>query len=182
MCGIGANSLTLFGIVSGLAAGIAVGLEEYLCGLALLLINRVMDGLDGAVARASGITDFGGYLDIVGDFVFYVCIPVGFGIASPENLLPALFLVASFALTGVSFLAYAALASKRGLTTELHGKKSFLYNTGLAEGAETIAAFALMCVFPEGFGIIAVIFTGLCLLTVIQRSLKARRTFPSDRP
>ena len=86
-------------------------------------------------------SDFGGFLDIICDFAFYIAVPIGFGFAVSTNLPFALILVGSFTLTGISFLAYAAIASKKGAETEAHGKKSFFYHTGLAEGTETIIAF-----------------------------------------
>jgi hypothetical protein len=88
-----------------------------------------------------------------------------------------LVLVASFVLTGVSFLAFAVVAAEKGAETEAHGKKSFFYSTGLAEGTETIAVFIAMCVFPAHFNVIAFAYAGLCVLTVIQRSVLAISTF-----
>ena len=175
--GITANGVTLIGMALGLAAAWMIAQEAYGWGLALLLANRLLDGLDGAVARASGMTDFGGYLDIVADFVFYVAVPVGFGFAALANLMPALVLVAAFTLTGISFLAFATIAAKRGEETSDHGAKSFFYSTGLAEGAETIAVFVLMCLMPQHFAIIAYVYAGLCLLTVLQRTMLARASF-----
>ena len=133
--------------------------------------------LEVEVARATKTTDLGGYLDILVDFVFYVAIPVGFGLADPENARFALLLVASFTLTGVSFLAFATIAAKRGLETAAHGKKSFFYSTGIAEGTETIAAFLLMCLAPAWFPAIATVYAILCLLTVAQRTVAAAALF-----
>lgn len=175
--GIGANTVTFAGMVVGLAAGVALANGQTTLGLALILVNRLLDGLDGAVARATRLSDFGGYLDIIADFIFYVAVPVGFAFATEANRLPAVLLLASFALTGTSFLAYATLAAKRGLETTAHGRKSFFYNTGLAEGGETIAAFILMCLWPAHFGLIALVFAVLCGLTVLQRSLAAWEHF-----
>lgn len=175
--GITANQVTVAGAICGALAGVAIGLGQPLIGLGLILASRLLDGLDGAIARASQPTDFGGYLDIVCDYVFYLAVPLGFGFAAPENLPYALALVAAFTLTAVSFLAYAALAAKRGVETQAHGPKSFFYSTGLAEGAETILAFVLMCLLPGLFPAVAAVFTGLCVLTVIQRSIIARRVF-----
>ena len=175
--GIGANPVSLAGAACGALAGVAIGLGQPLAGLGLVLASRLLDGLDGAIARVKGPTDFGGYLDILCDYVFYLAVPLGFGLATPGNLPFALLLVASFTLTAVSFLAYAALAARRGLETRAHGLKSFFYSTGLAEGAETLLAFVLMCLWPAGFPLIASIFGGLCLLTVIQRSVIAWRVF-----
>jgi phosphatidylglycerophosphate synthase len=175
--GISANAVTLAGLVPAVAAAFAVAQHQYLAGLALILLNRLIDGLDGAVARASGITDFGGYLDTVADYVFYVAVPLGFGLAAAENTLAAMLLIASFTLTCASFLAFAAIAAKRGEGSAKRGTKSFVYSTGLAEGAETIAAFVAMCLWPEQFPAIAFGFAALCLVTVIQRSLLAHRAF-----
>jgi phosphatidylglycerophosphate synthase len=175
--GVSANGLTFAGLALGLAGAGAIALGQIGWGLALIIANRLLDGLDGAVARVRGPTDLGGYFDIVADFAFYVSVPLGFGILSSANTLPALVLVASFVLTGVSFLAFAVIAGKRGATTEAHGKKSFFYSTGLAEGAETIAVFIAMCMAPQWFGAIAYVYAALCVLTVVQRSAMALAAF-----
>jgi phosphatidylglycerophosphate synthase len=175
--GVGANAMTLFGAALGIAAGGAAAYHHYWLALALILANRLADGLDGAVARASGGSDFGGYLDIVCDFAFYVAVPLGFGLASPANLIPALVLTASFTLTGASFLAFAVHAAKRGEETAAHGAKSFFYSTGLAEGGETIAVFIAFCLAPIWFAPLAYGYAALCLATVIQRSAMAARMF-----
>jgi phosphatidylglycerophosphate synthase len=176
--GFTANQVTLAGAVIGIASGVAIGYRYYLLGLTLLLLSRLLDGLDGAVARATKQSDFGGYLDIVSDFAFYVAVPLGFGFAVAANLPFAIILIASFTLTGISFLAYAVMAAKRGHETSAHGKKSFFYNTGLAEGTETIIAFVLMCLLPNNFAIIAVIYSAMCVITVIQRTIAAKVDFP----
>ena len=175
--GLTANQVTLAGGAVGIAAGVAIGYQHYLLGLALLLSSRLFDGLDGAIARATRQTDFGGYLDIVSDFAFYIAVPIGFGFALPANLPFALILVGSFTLTGISFLAYAVMAAKQGRETEAHGKKSFFYNSGLAEGTETITAFVLMCLMPQYFTVIAAIYSAMCVVTVFQRTLAAKADF-----
>lgn len=175
--GVTANGLTFAGLALGLAGAGAIAFGHVDWGLALIIANRIADGLDGAVARARGPSDLGGYFDIVADFAFYVSIPLAFGILSPGNTLPALVLVASFVLTGVSFLAFAVIAAKRGEETIAHGRKSFFYSTGLAEGAETIAVFIAMCVWPAWFGVIAYAYAGLCVATVFQRSAMAASVF-----
>jgi phosphatidylglycerophosphate synthase len=175
--GVTANGLTFTGLALGLGGAAAIALGHIGWGLALILANRLCDGLDGAVARVRGPSDLGGYFDIVADFAFYVAIPLGFGVMAAANTLPALVLVASFVLTGVSFLAFAVIAAKRGAETHAHGRKSFFYSTGLAEGAETIAVFIAMCLFPAWFGALAYAYAGLCALTVLQRSALAVSAF-----
>lgn len=175
--GISADMLTLASGAAGVLAGGFISQGWYGAGLLLILLSRLLDGLDGAVARATKTTDLGGYLDIVADFFFYVAVPIGFGFADPRNMPFALVLVGTFALTGVSFLAFATVAAKRGTETSAHGKKSFFYSTGIAEGAETIVVFILMCLQPSYFPIIAGIYAAVCLITVAQRSLMAMRLF-----
>nr|WP_298929828.1 CDP-alcohol phosphatidyltransferase family protein [uncultured Erythrobacter sp.] len=175
--GISANMLTFGGLAIGLGGAAAIALGHVWLGLALIVANRLADGLDGAIARANGPTTLGGYFDIVADFAFYVSVPLGFGVMTPENTLPALVLVASFVLTGVSFLAFAVIAAERGDASDAHGKKSFFYSTGLAEGAETIAVFIAMCVFPAWFAVLAYVYAALCVITVFQRSALAMAQF-----
>ncbi len=175
--GVTANIVTLSGIALAIAAGVVLAQGHYGWGLALTIANRLLDGLDGAVARATRLSDFGGYLDIVGDFLFYLAVPLGFGLADPAHLKPALALLFCFGLTGISFLAFATLAAKRGLETTAHGKKSFFYNTGLAEGTETIAVFIAICLWPQHFTALAYGFAALCLITVAQRTAAAWSLF-----
>ncbi len=175
--GVSANMLTFGGLAVGLAGAASIAFGQLWLGLALIIANRVLDGLDGAVARVNGPTALGGYFDIVADFAFYVSVPLGFGVLASDNTLPALVLVASFVLTGVSFLAFAVIAAERGEQSTAHGQKSFFYSTGLAEGSETIAVFIAMCLFPAWFAVLAYAYAGLCVLTVLQRSALAMAQF-----
>ena len=168
-----ANAITFLGLALGLAGAAAIYGGYFSAGLGLILANRLLDGLDGAVARANGPTVLGGYFDIVADFAFYVSVPLGFGLVDPANTQAALVLVASFVLTGVSFLAYAVIAAERGARTDAHGRKSFFYSTGLAEGSETIAVFIAFALFPAWFVPLAYAYAALCVLTVFQRSALA---------
>jgi phosphatidylglycerophosphate synthase len=166
------------GLAAGLLAVIATALQIYAAAFALIILNRVLDGLDGAVARATEPTDAGGYLDIVADYVFYGGIPLAFAIADPaRNALPAAALLAGFCLTCSSFLAFATIAAKRGLVTVSHGRKSFFYSRGLVEGTETISFFLAMTAMPGWFAELAWLFAGLCLLTAIQRTVTAMSVF-----
>ena len=180
--GLSATHVTYAGVALGLAAAGAIAFEAYLLGMLLFFANRILDGLDGAVARHSKLTDFGGYIDIVGDFVIYAVFVFGFALARPEeNAVAAAFLILSFVGTGSSFLAYAIFAEKRKITTDIRGRKSLYYLGGLTEGSETIAAFALMCLFPGSFAVIAWIFGGLCWITTVTRAVAAAGSF-TDGP
>jgi phosphatidylglycerophosphate synthase len=174
--GASANILTIIGALIGLAAATAISQQQFAAGLILILINRILDGLDGAVARINGPTEYGGYLDTLADFLFYVSVPVGFGFANAESLLPALLLIASFTLTAVSFLGFAAITARRGDKDGAHGPKAFIYSTGLMEGGETIVFFILFCLFPAYFPMLASVFAALCILTVGQRIALVAKT------
>lgn len=168
--GATADQITLAGFAVGVLSlpALAWGLH----GLALVFIglNRIMDGLDGAVARLTGATDRGAFLDIALDFVFYALVPVGFALADPaQNALPAVILVAAFVGTGSSFLAFAAVAAKRGLDAESFPSKGIYYLGGLTEGFETIALFVAICLFPAWFPALAYVFAAACAITTLTR-------------
>jgi phosphatidylglycerophosphate synthase len=175
--GLSADHVTLAGFALGLAAVPALATQAYLLALALILANRLLDGLDGALARATRPSDFGGFLDIVCDFAFYAAVPFGFALAEPQHALAAAFLIFSFVGSGSSFLAYAVLAAKRG-AAESPKRKAFHHLGGLTEGFETILCFVLMCLFPGAFAWLAWIFGALCWITTATRVLAARQAFP----
>ncbi|NBN78815.1 CDP-alcohol phosphatidyltransferase family protein [Microvirga tunisiensis] len=172
--GLSANAITVLGLGLGLAAAVAIALDALLVGLVLLLANRLADGLDGAVARATRRTDLGGYLDIVCDFIFYGAIPLAFALRDPDGTaLAAAVLLFSFYANGAAFLTFAIMAERRRLQTSRQGLKSLYYLGGLAEGAETIAVFALMCVLPQHVALIAYGFAALCLVSAVARMATA---------
>ena len=167
--GVTANHVTIIGVLFGLAAAVSVAFQLFDIAFWLILLNRVADGLDGAVGRASITTDFGGYLDIVCDFVFYSAIPFAFAVALPENSFASAFLIFSFIGTASSFLAFAILAEKHNVSTEIRGKKAFYYLGGLTEGCETILLLLAMVTWPSYFNVMAFGFGLLCWVTTITR-------------
>jgi len=172
--GVSADQVTLAGFVFGLLAAGAIAAGAFLVGLVLVVANRLCDGLDGAVARASAVTDRGGYLDIVLDFAFYAAVPLAFAVVdAPRNALAAAFLLASFLVNGAAFLTFSLMAERNRLSTDVHGQKSFYYLTGLAEGGETVAFFVAFCVFPQFFPWLAALFACLCLASAAGRILAA---------
>jgi phosphatidylglycerophosphate synthase len=176
--GVTANQLTLGGFAAGLLAVPAIAGQSYLAALAAILVNRLADGLDGAVARERGdASDLGGFLDIVCDFLFYAAVPFAFALADPANAVAAAFVVFSFVGTGSTFLAYAVVAAGRGLSTSLRGRKSLYYLGGLTEGTETIVFLLAICLFPEAFRPLAWLFGGLCWITTATRLLAGWRDF-----
>ncbi|MEO1576720.1 MAG: CDP-alcohol phosphatidyltransferase family protein [Pseudomonadota bacterium] len=181
--GLGANAVTAGGALVAVAAVVAIAQAQWALAFALVLGNRILDGVDGALARRTGASDFGGYLDIVADYVFYAGVPLGFALADPAaNALPAAALLASFCLTASSFLAFAAIAEKRAMQSTDYGEKSFFYSTGLIEGTETVLILLLMTARPSWFAMLAWITTFLCVVTAFQRLLMARHAFDRSPP
>lgn len=174
--GLTADALTFAGLAVGLAAAGAIVAGAFGLALVLVALNRLVDGLDGPLARArGGGTDLGGYYDIVFDFLFYGAIPLAFAIVDPgRNALAAAVLLASFYANGATFLAFAALAARTGRTTAVQGRKAIYYFAGLAEGAETIAVFLAMCLLPRYFPLIAYAFAGLCFVSAAARIVMVR--------
>lgn len=167
--GIDANTMTLLGFVSGLLAMGMILMGYYLLAFFFLAFNRLADGLDGAIARHSGLSDFGGFLDIVCDFIVYSGVVIAFGFSDPLKLPYSAFLVFSFVGPMVSFLAYAIIAGKRKVQTEKRGKKSFYYLGGICEGAETAFFLMIFCLLPEWFNSLSFVFAVLCWLTTYGR-------------
>ncbi|AWK82048.1 TPA: CDP-alcohol phosphatidyltransferase family protein [Photobacterium damselae] len=168
--GISANQVTITGFIIGLFTLPALAFQRYDLALIFIVINRLLDGLDGAIARRQGITDCGGFLDITLDFIFYSLVPFGFVLADPNNnAIAGAFLIYSFIGTGSSFLAFAIMAGKRNIESPVYKQKSLYYIGGLTEGTETIACFVLFCLFPSYFSIIAWIFGALCWVTTATR-------------
>ncbi len=180
--GIGADQISMAGFALGLLAVPALAFGLYHVALTVLLLNRLADGIDGAVARATRPTDRGAFLDITLDFAFYALFPLGFALADPaQNALPAAILIASFVGTGSSFLAFAIIAAKRNLAADAYPSKGIYYLGGLTEGAETIGLFAAMCLFPNAFPTLALLFSAACVLTTGLRWAQGWAAF-TDTP
>jgi phosphatidylglycerophosphate synthase len=174
--GVRADQVSIAGFVVGVGALPLIATQHYLWALAFILSNRLLDGLDGQVARLTRATDRGAFLDITLDFMFYALIPLGFAFAdSTANALAAAVLLAAFIGTGSSFLAFSLMAEKRGLHANNFPSKGIYYLGGLTEGAETIALFVAFCLWPDLFSYLAYTFAFACVLTILSRWLQGWR-------
>ncbi|WP_049722352.1 CDP-alcohol phosphatidyltransferase family protein [Gilvimarinus polysaccharolyticus] len=168
--GVNADQVTLVGFAIGILAVPALALNWYSVALAAIALNRIFDGLDGALARIHGISDAGGYLDIVLDFIFYSAVCFGFLLADLDrNGVWAGLLMLSFMGSGATFLAFSAVSSKHNIANPDYPQKSLYYMGGLAEGSETIFFLILFCLFPAYFPWLAGIFAVLCWITTGSR-------------
>ncbi|CAM3627803.1 CDP-alcohol phosphatidyltransferase family protein [Parendozoicomonas haliclonae] len=164
------DQLTLLGFGIGALSLPLLLLEWYIPALVVILLSRIMDGLDGTLARMGQPTDAGGFLDITLDFLFYSLVILGFALANPaQNALAAAFLIFCFIGTGSSFLAFAIMAEKHQLERVQFDNKSLHYLGGLTEGTETLLFYVAICIWPQAFPTLATIFGILCLITTATR-------------
>jgi phosphatidylglycerophosphate synthase len=165
------NWISAIALAVGVVAAAAVWQQAYWLGLALWLLNRVLDGLDGVVARVHHKqSDFGGYLDLLLDFVVYLAVPVAFVAAQPTsfNLWAGLALLASFVMNAMSWTTLAAILEKRRRATS-DRLTTIEMPTGLVEGAETILLYSLWFLLPAYVGWMFLAMAALVLFTVGQR-------------
>lgn len=171
--------MTVAAAVVGIAAGAAAWLGAFGAALALWVLNRVLDGLDGTLARAtSRQSDLGAYLDIVLDHVVYVAVPLGLALAAgtPAAYLALSLLVASFYVNGASWMYLAALLEKRSAGAAARGELTTVTMPGgLVEGAETIVFYALFLLFPGAVVPLFGLMAALVLVTASQRVVWAVR-------
>ena len=176
--GMRADHLTWAGFAVGLLAVPLIASGHPRWALLAMALNRLADGLDGTLARLTAPTDRGAFLDITLDFLFYASIPLAFALANPAaNGLAAAVLLFAFMGTASSFLAFAVLAARRGLTSTAYPRKGFYYLGGLTEATETLAVFTLMCLVPAWFVPLALGFAALCALTTATRVVAGWQAF-----
>lgn len=172
-------ALTIAGLGAGLLCAGAAYAGNAPVALALWGANRLLDGLDGAVARASdGASDRGGYLDLVADFITYATIPVAqvAGAADPGSLaVPLGALLGSYYLNAVSWLALSAILAKRPTGSAGTDRRARPGATvlemphGLVEGAETVAFVAACLAWPEALRPLFLGFAALVAITAASR-------------
>ncbi|HEY1708201.1 MAG TPA: CDP-alcohol phosphatidyltransferase family protein [Rhizomicrobium sp.] len=142
-----ANWVTLAGGLVAFAGLILIGRGLYLWGLGAIVANRLLDGLDGAVARRTAPTELGAYLDAVFDTLFFASVPFAFALADPSRAVAASFLIFGSMGAGASAWIYMAFACRAGMVT--------MPVASVAESLVMVAGFAIACVFPVWFSFVA---------------------------
>lgn len=176
--GISANFVSILGFLIGIFAINFLSLERYGYALICILLNRVFDALDGAIARNTKVTDFGVFLDATLDYIFYAGVIFGFALANPfQNAVAASFLLFSFAAAACAMLAYAVIAYKNNSSQKLELEQSPFYLGGLAQGFETLVALIVLCIIPGWFLQIAIVLGVLCLVKAFSIMVTAYYNF-----
>lgn len=161
----------------GLVAAAFAGIGLYSIALWLVLLNRLMDGIGDAAARAGGISDFGRYLDIVMNFIFYGVFVLGFAFADTSAALATAILMFALLGLGGTVLAYAVVAAGRGMGADDSGNPVVDILSELIGTTETAVVLVLMCLFPEYFAAIALMFALVALATTLFRVIRAWMVF-----
>ena len=177
---ISPNQITLFSFILGIFCFIFLSLGLIYIALLFFLLNRIFDGVDGALARLKEPTDLGGFYDIISDFLIYALLPFGFILFDNNNFLSMSLLLTSFIGTCSTFLTTAWIFEKKKIKIEQLSQKSFFYSEGLIEGTETIILFIFMFLFYEVANFIAWIFAILCFITSITRIIKVSKILNSS--
>lgn len=170
--GISPGAVTAAGLVVGVAACVAAGLAAWPWALALWLANRVLDGLDGPLARRRGPTDLGGMLDFLADFVVYGGFVLAVAVAEPDARVACCALLVAYLLNNVALLSFASLIEKRRLA--YGDERSLRFTAALTEGTETVLAYIAFCLLPGSAEWVAWTFAALVMVSVVQRVVQAR--------
>jgi phosphatidylglycerophosphate synthase len=172
-------ALTLASLTVAIASAGLAWANLWLVALAAWWVSRILDGLDGPVARIRGTAnDLGGYFDMVGDTVGYALIPLGvaLGVDTQATWVALGALLAAFFINSISWSYLAAILEKRGAGAELRGEvTSITMPPALVEGAETIVLFSLFLAFPALASWIFAAMAALVTVNVLQRAVWAWR-------
>ncbi len=145
-------ALTGVGLGLGLAAAALAATGSWVPAVVAWLANRLLDGLDGEVARRTDSeSDLGGYLDLTADAVAYAALPVGVaaGVDTTAAWTATAILLATFYVNVVSVTMLSAVLEKRRAGAEATGDdRTVTLPAGLIEGTETIIFFTLLLAVP----------------------------------
>jgi phosphatidylglycerophosphate synthase len=165
--GISPGAVTGVALLAGVGACVCAAIAVWRAALGLWLLNRLLDGLDGPVARRREASDLGGLLDFVADFVVYAGFIVGVAIARPGARLACVALLGAYLVNNVALLSFSSVIERRRLP--MGDERSLRLIPGLIEGTETIVVYALFCLAPGASAAIAWAFAGLVAVTATQR-------------
>ena len=176
------NLLTLLGLMTGLTAALLAAFGSVILSLLVWLLSRILDGLDGLVARRfNKQSDFGGYLDIVCDFAVYAAVPIGLTISQQTtvNFIALAVMLASFYVNAASWMYLSALLEKRA-APDPSTQTSIIMPSGLIGGTESITAFCIFLLFPAQIAPLFGVFSALVFVTIIQRLIWAKQNLTPD--
>lgn len=173
--GVTPNAVSATGGAVGIGAGVMIARGFVASGIAVWLCSRVLDGLDGILARDTNrASAFGGYLDITVDMAAYSAMLLGFAALHPEGGWVWSLILIGYLLVTTTTLALSS-ELERAQAPLPDNDRSIQFTPGFAEAGETTAAYVLFALLPQLVVPIAWGWAALCFATVVQRTLLARR-------
>ena len=191
------DRLTIAGLILGLGSGATAAAQLWGISLALWLVSRVFDGLDGSLARVRreradahavadggagngesvGHSEAGGFLDIVADFTVYGFTVFGVGIGATAGFdapwWPFVLVLIAYYLNGGAFLAFSSIAERTN--RQINDGRSLSFLGRIAEGTETIVVHSLWLVVPFIAWQIAVVWAVFVGISAIHRMVAGYR-------
>lgn len=176
--GIRPTTITGAGWLAGIGCCLAIVAGAWPVAIVLWVVNRVLDGLDGAVARQTGPTDLGGFLDILADFSIYAGVVLAVAIEVPDARLACAALLVAYYVSGTAFLALSSILERRRAEDHLD-QRSLRFVGGLAEGTETAIVYVVLMALPAHAELIVWIFCAAVAITALQRTVEGVLTLRS---
>lgn len=175
--------------VSGAASCVAAVFSRPWLSFSLWIFNRILDCLDGAVARQRGqSSDLGGFLDLLSDFVIYSAIPIccalGHTTAMDQASLQRRWFAvaaaeASFHVNNFVLFFVAAVTERKKTAEAKEGAEgkgasakeltSVSMRPALVEGMESGVLFTLMLALPEWTEILCWVLSAGVTIGIAQR-------------
>jgi len=173
--GVTANHVTVAAFVVAVVAAVLIARGHAVIGVAVWLVSRIGDGIDGVLARETGSSSaFGGYLDITLDMAAYVAVVCAFAALHPAFVAGWLAVLAGYVLVITTTLALSDAARGSGRKVSATDR-TFQFTAGVTEAGETNVIYALWALFPGHVGWLVWIWAAALLVTTLQRSYLAWR-------
>ena len=173
------TAITFVALLPGLGAALAAARGAVVPAVALWLVNRALDGLDGTLARRSGRQSaLGAYLDILCDVIVYAVIPLGIaaGQDSRAAWIAAASLLGTFYVNVISWSYLSAVLEGRGAGARAGGELTAVTMPGgLIEGAETVVLLAVALAVPDWSVTVMWVMAAGVTISVAQRAAWATR-------
>lgn len=174
--GVSPDMLSIVGGAMGVASGVLVSRAYVFMGIAVWLVSRVLDGLDGVLARESGRgSAFGGFLDITLDMMAYSAMLIGFAVIHPEGGLVWVLVLMGYLMVTTTTLALSSLLEKQNAQAVASNDRALQFTPGFAEAGETTMVYVLLAFMPAWATTVAWVWAALCFATMVQRTLLAKR-------
>lgn len=171
---ITANHITVLSLFFGLLCSYCIYVHYSSLAVLLWIVNRILDGVDGFYARRfDQQSDFGGYLDILVDFIIYLSIPFSsvFTVdcsdtSSLGRILCFYYISMNINVVSLFYLSSISKKEENELTT-------ISMPRGLIEGGETIIIYTLMIALKSYLGFILAVSAILYIMTAVSRFIWA---------